>query len=152
MNRLKVLFAVLLSASAMVSCEKPNEGMEPAEEILEVTANNIMGKWHLVEVNGVEQLDGTCVYLDINRDYTFTLYQNTDGFSDVMRALTGKYNFDEVPMVGTLIRGKYDYSGEEWSSRYIISYLTRTTMIWVDRNDAARTQKFVRVDEIPVIE
>jgi hypothetical protein len=25
-------------------------------------------------------------------------------------------------------------------------------MIWVDRNDAARTQKFVRVDEIPVIE
>ena len=55
-------------------------------------------------------------------------------------------------MVGMLIRGNYDYSGEEWSTRYIISYLTRTTMIWTDSNDSARTQKFVRVDEIPVIE
>lgn len=152
MNRLKVLFAVLAFAFMMVSCEKPNDGMEPAEELLEVTANNIMGKWQLVEVNGAELLDGTYMYMDINRDFTYTMYQNTDSFSDVPRELTGEYNFDEVPLVGMLIRGKYDYSGKEWSSRYIISHLTRTTMIWVDSNDAARTQKFVKVDEIPVIE
>ena len=152
MKRLKVLFAVFAFASLMVSCEKANDGMEPVEEVLEVTANNIRGQWQLIEVNGEELLEGTYMYLDINRDYTYTMYQNMDSFSDVPRELTGRYNFDEVPMVGMLIRGNYDYSGEEWSARYIISYLTRTTMVWTDSNDSARTQKFVKVDGIPVIE
>ena len=152
MNRFKFFFAVLAFTSLMASCEKVNDGMEPAEEILDVTANNIRGQWQLAEVNGEELFEGTYMYLDINRDYTYTMYQNMDSFSDVPRELTGRYNFDEVPMVGMLIRGNYDYSGEEWSTRYIISYLTRTTMIWTDSNDSARTQKFVRVDEIPVIE
>ena len=152
MNRLKILFAVLASVSLMVSCEKPNDGMEPAEEVLDVTANNIRGKWQLVEVNGAELNDATYMYLDINRDYTYTMYQNMDSFSDIPRELTGRYNFEEVPLVGMQIRGNYDYSGKEWSTRYIISYLTASTMVWTDYKDASRTQKFVRVDEIPVIE
>ena len=152
MNRFKFFFAVLAFASLMVSCEIDKGDMEPVEEVLEVTANNIRGQWQLAEVNGEGLMEGTYMYLDINRDYTYTMYQNMDSFSDVPRELTGRYNFDEVPMVGMLIRGNYDYSGEEWSTRYIISKLTSTTMIWVDSNDAARTQKFVKVDEIPVIE
>ena len=76
MNRIKrflsVSFAVL-AAMTVISCETEEERI-PEEVQLEVNANNISGKWQLVEWNGAGLTEGTYVYLDIVRNgKTYTI-------------------------------------------------------------------------------
>lgn len=84
MNRIKILITAALTA-LMVSCtEKPVETVE----YLDVNANNISGKWELVEWNGSSLTEGTYVYLNIVRnDRTYTMYQNLDSFTNVLELL-----------------------------------------------------------------
>ena len=83
---LTALAAALLLA---LSCtEKPVETVE----YLDVNANNISGKWELVEWNGSSLTEGTYVYLNIVRnDRTYTMYQNLDSFNNVPHVVTGSY-------------------------------------------------------------
>lgn len=141
----------VISLTAL-SCGK-NEIPEPAEELLEVNANNISGKWSLVEWNGSSLAEGTYVYLDIVRnDMTYTLYQNLDSFSNVPHVVTGSYFISTDLELGAIIRGNYDYSSGDWAHRYIVKSLTPTKMIWVAKDDETFIQKFERIDSIPVAE
>ena len=153
MNMVKRMMAAALAAIAMVavSCEKEDSRL-PVEEQLEVTANNISGKWELVSWNGKKLADGTYVYLDIVRnDKTYTMYQNMDSFTNVPHVLTGSYHLSTDVELGAIIRGTYDHDSGEWSHRYIIQSLTANEMFWVATDDLSFSQKFVRVDAIPVI-
>lgn len=152
MNILKKTFFPLLAAMALVSvsCEK-NEMPEPEEPQLEVNANNISGKWELVEWNEAELAEGTYVYIDLVRnDRTYTMYQNLDSFADAPHVVTGSYYIETDVEFGAVIRGNYDHDSGDWAHRYVVKSLTATTMIWVAKDNENFIQKFSRVDSILV--
>ena len=144
-----ILMVMAASGFALTSCtEKP---VEVVEEYLEVNANNISGKWELVEWNGSALAEGTYVYLNIVRnDRTYTMYQNLDSFSNVPHVVTGSYFIEYDPEIGAIIRGNYDHDSGDWAHRYIVKDLTADQMYWVAKDDQTFIQKFVRVDSIPV--
>ena len=145
----KILILLSIIAIAAVSCEKDSMPEEAPQ--LEVNANNISGQWELVEWNGISLTEGTYVYLDIVRnDKTYTMYQNLDSFSNVPHVVTGSYRLTTDEDLGAIIRGTYDHDSGEWSHRYIIQSLTANEMFWVATDDLSFSQKFVRVESIPV--
>lgn len=145
----KILILLSIIAIAAVSCEKDSMPEEAPQ--LEVNANNISGQWELVEWNGDNLTEGTYVYLDIVRnDRTYTMYQNMDSFSNVPHVITGSYRLSTDEELGAIIRGTYDHDSGEWSHRYIIKSLTANEMLWVATDDMSFSQKFVRVESIPV--
>ena len=147
----KILILLSIIAMTAVSCGKiimtePDEAPQ-----LEVNANNISGQWELVKWNGNRMSEGTYVYLDIVRnDKTYTMYQNMDSFSNVPHVITGSYFLSTDVELGAVIRGSYDHDSGEWAHRYIIESLTANEMLWVATDDLSFTQKFVRVESIPV--
>ena len=153
MNRIKrflsASFAVLAAMAAM-SCETEEERVpEPVQ--LEVNANNISGKWQLVEWNGAGLAEGTYVYLDIVRnDKTYTMYQNLDSFTNVPHVVTGSYFIETDPELGAIIRGNYDHDSGDWAHRYIVKSLTDVQRVWVAKDDETFIQILDRVDTIPV--
>ena len=154
MNRIKIFMALALLASSLasVSCGK-NEQPESVEELLEVNAHTISGKWQLVEWNESSLAEGTYVYLDfVRNDMTYTMYQNMDSFVNVPRLLTGSYYIDLDVELGAVIRGNYDHDSGDWNHRYIVKSLTATKMVWTAKDDETFIQKFERVDSIPVAE
>jgi hypothetical protein len=148
----KILILLSIIAMTAVSCGKiiitePEEAPQ-----LEVNANNISGQWELVEWNGNRMSEGTYVYLDIVRnDKTYTMYQNMDSFSNVPHVITGSYFLSTDVELGAVIRGSYDHDSGEWAHRYIIESLTANEMLWVATDDLSFSQKFVRVESIPVL-
>ena len=147
----KILILLSIIAMTAVSCGKiiitePEEAPQ-----LEVNANNISGQWELVEWNGAYLAEGTYVYLDIVRnDKTYTMYQNMDSFSNVPHVITGSYFLSTDVELGAVIRGSYDHDSGDWAHRYIIESLTANEMLWVATDDLSFSQKFVRVESIPV--
>ena len=149
MKKIFTLISIIALAFSAVSCEKEENNAQPQQ--LEVNANNISGQWKLVEWNGENLAEGTYVYLDIVRnDKTYTMYQNMDSFTNVPHVITGSYYLYTDVELGAIIRGSYDHDSGEWSHRYVIKSLTSNTMEWVATDDLTFSQKFVRVDAIPV--
>lgn len=150
MNRITQLLALAFIALATISCDK-NDMTQPQEEQLEVNANNISGKWSLVEWNGNALDDATYVYIELLRnERTYTLYQNLDSFNDVPRVVTGSYSLYTDLEAGAIIRGNYDHDNGDWAHRYIIKSLTATRMTWAAMDDPYFVQEFARVESIPV--
>ena len=150
MKKILTLISVIALAFATSSCEKVDDNPQPQQ--LEVNANNISGQWQLVEWNGDNLAEDTYVYLDIVRnDKTYTMYQNMDSFTNVPHIITGSYYLYTDVELGAIIRGSYDHDSGEWSHRYNIISLTANEMFWVATDDLTFSQKFVRVDTIPVI-
>ena len=147
MNRIKILIKAALTALNVSCTEKTVENVE----YLDVNANNISGKWELVEWNGSSLTEGTYVYLNIVRnDRTYTMYQNLDSFTNVPHVVTGSYFIEYHPELGAILRGNYDHDSGDWAHRYIVKDLTADQMYWVAKDDPAFVQKFIRVDSIPV--
>ncbi len=139
--------AIMLMAS---SCDVIIVDSETELE-LDVNANNISGKWQLVEWNNAALAEGTYVYLDIVRnDKTYVMYQNLDSFSGVPHIVTGSYYIETDPELGAIIRGNYDYDSGDWAHRYVVKSLTTTQMVWVAKDDETFVQTYLRVDSIPV--
>ena len=147
----KILILLSIITMAAVSCGKIIQTEPEDAPQLEVNANNISGQWELVEWNGSYLSEGTYVYLDIVRnDKTYTMYQNMDSFTNVPHVLTGSYHLSTDVELGAVIRGNYDHDSGEWLHRYIVQSLTANEMMWVATDDFSFSQKFVRVDTIPV--
>lgn len=153
MNRIKnIMASALVAMTALVfsSCDS-NEVPHPEEQQIEVNANNISGKWELVEWNDSPLAEGTYIYLDIVRnDKTYTMYQNIDSFGSLPHVVTGSYYIDFDVELGAVIRGNYDHDSGDWAHRYRIVSLTAGEMIWVAKDDETFIQRFYRVDSIPV--
>ena len=148
----KILILLSIITLSAVSCGKIIMTEPEDAPQLEVNAHNISGQWELVEWNGEYLAEGTYVYLDIVRnDKTYTMYQNMDSFTNVPHVITGSYHLSTDVELGAIIRGTYDHDSGEWSHRYNIQSLTANEMFWVATDDLSFSQKFVRVDAIPVI-
>ena len=141
---------ILAAATALISCDNKDQS-QPVPEYLDVNANNISGKWELVEWNGSALEAGTYVFLEIVRnDRSYKIYQNLDSFSDIPHVVTGSYNIETDPELGAIIRGVYDHDSGDWAHRYIIRDLTKNEMYWIAKDDPSFVQKYVRVESIPV--
>lgn len=152
MNIIKTM-ATAASAAIMLMASSCDVIIVDAEKELEleVNANNISGKWQLMEWNNATLAEGTYVYLDIVRnDKTYVMYQNLDSFSGVPHVVTGSYYIETDPELGAIIRGNYDYDSGDWAHRYVVTSLTSNQMIWVAKDDETFVQTYLRVDSIPV--
>ncbi|MBR4298576.1 MAG: lipocalin family protein [Bacteroidales bacterium] len=145
-----LILMILAAATALISCDNKDQS-QPVPEYLDVNANNISGKWELVEWNGSALEAGTYVFLEIVRnDRSYKIYQNLDSFSDIPHVVTGSYNIETDPELGAIIRGVYDHDSGDWAHRYIIRDLTKNEMYWIAKDDPSFVQKYVRVESIPV--
>lgn len=142
-------FITALAASVMLlSCANKET---PIVVYLDVTANNLAGNWEQVEWRGTELVESSYFYMTIVRkDQLFTFYQNVDSMSDMPHVITGRFNLETDPELGTIILGEYDHVGEYWSHRYIVKDLTSDSMTWIAVDDPEEVKKFVRVSSIPV--
>ena len=148
MNKFKSILAMLAVAVFAVACQKETT---PAIEYLDVTPNNLSGKWQLVEWNGQPLSGGTYFYVEFTRkDREFTIWQNFDSISSNAHEVTGQYNIQTDVELGAIIIGKYNYDGGFWAHNYEVNDLTSTSMTWVAVDDSNFVQKFVRVNNIPV--
>ena len=150
MNKFKSILVVLAVAMLAIACQKDSDGTK--EQYLDVTPNNLAGKWQLVEFNGDPLIGGTYFYVEFFRkDRKYTIWQNFDSISNNAHEVTGTYNIMTDVEYGAIIVGKYDYDGGLWSHKYEVNDLTANTMTWVVAyEDDVHVQKFVRVDNIPV--
>lgn len=139
-------FAALLFAAAILwACEDDKEQVAPG---LEVTANNIAGTWQLAAWKGAPLAEGSYVYIEfVRKDRTFTMYQNIDSFGP--RKVEGEFAIYEDPDLGAVIRGMYNYGVGDWNQRYIISDLTKTSMVWTVTTDPEDVTRYERCDGIP---
>ena len=150
MNRFKTILAMLAFVLLAISCQKDDT---PKVEYLDVTPNNISGNWKLVEWNGLPLSGGTYFYVQFTRkDREFTIWQNFDSMLSYPHQLTGEYNIQIDVEKGAIIEGQYDFDGGFWSYKYEINDLTADSMTWVAVEDESFTQKFIKVDSIPVKE
>ena len=150
MKRLKSILAVLVVAVLAIACQKEQSGTQV--EYLDVTPNNISGKWRLVEWDGQPLAEGTYFYIEIVRkDKKYTIWQNFGSIPENAHKVTGSYNIVTDVLLGAIIRGKYDFDGGLWAYDYEVNDLTSDRMTWVAiDDDNSFTQKFVRVSDIPV--
>lgn len=150
MNRLKSILVVLAVAVLAIACQK--ESAETKVQYLDVTPNNIAGMWQLVEWNGKPLAGGTYFYIEfVRKDRKYTIWQNFDSIADNAHEVTGNYNIETDVEFGAIIVGKYDFDAGLWSHKYEVNDLTANSMTWVVAfEDTIFSQKFVRVDNIPV--
>ena len=148
MNKFKSILAILVVAVLAIACQKESDSNG---QFLEVTPNNVSGKWQLVEWNGESLADGTYFYIEfIRKDKKFTIWQNFDSISENAHVSSGTYNIEMDVEIGAVMSGKYDFDGGFWSHDYEVNDLTSSTMTWVATDNKSFTQKFVRVSNIPV--
>ena len=147
MNRLKSILAMLAFAVLAIACQKEQSGTQV--EYLDVTPNNISGKWKLVEWNGEPLAGGTYFYIEfVRKDRTFTIWQNFDSMGQMPHEVTGEYNVIK-DYQGSYLRGMYDNAEGYWAHDYYVLDLTATSMTMVALDDETFVQKFIRVNPLP---
>lgn len=114
---------------------------EPDVSQLQATISNLMGVWALDQWHSENVADGLVIYLSLEANNKFTLYQNVD--SSVTHALRGTFSTYTNASGNTILRGVYNNSYDsEWSYRYVVKSLTATTLT-VDAVEAINTSKVV---------
>ncbi|MDE5579091.1 MAG: lipocalin family protein [Alistipes sp.] len=107
-------------------CWSCSDNTEPASVITPATGatvEDLAGEWQLTAWSGDQQRPGD-IYLRLNADGTFTLYQdiNAHGF----RQYDGTFAFDPANAV---IRGTYA-DNTPWGGVYVVGALTAESMQW----------------------
>ena len=108
------IFVAILALCAFAACE-PNSGNNGGGGVDDVWSDNgsPVGEWVLTEWNSSKDLPFG-VYLQLNEDNTFDLYQHTS--SVLWVHYTGTYSLN-----GTTLSGVYS-DGESWATSYTIKY------------------------------
>ena len=108
------IFVAILALCTFAACE-PNSGNNGGGGVDDVWSDNgsPVGEWVLTEWNSSKDLPFG-VYLQLNEDNTFDLYQHTS--SVLWVHYTGTYSLN-----GTTLSGVYS-DGESWATSYTIKY------------------------------
>lgn len=108
-----ILFAGIMALLCMTSCSKETSDTEPARKV----SANVTGQWHLIEelCEGIQVKDGADVYLYVNADCTFELYQKS-GTQTRFTRYEGICYSDGDRLIG-------EYSdGTPWGAEYSVSF------------------------------
>ena len=66
------------------------------------------------------------------------------------RYITGSFDIEEDPYLGSVISGEYDYWMGDWNSEYIVTDLLESgSMIWTAKDNESDVTKYVRCDKVP---
>lgn len=124
MKRFRTSLTIL---SVLLAGACSDSGSEPAAPLVDpalgATVEEFAGEWHLTRWSVDSSFAGE-VYLRLNTDLTFTLYQNI--VSQGFEAYDGTFAFDPAT---ACIRGTYS-DGTPWGFTYILGSLTDRTMQW----------------------
>ena len=142
---MKKIFNILMLALVVVcaSCT-PEPTPEPT---LPVNSYTISGAWQLAELNNTPLTDSTYLYIVLNSKGSFTIYDNLSSMYPVMQ--TGRFTLEEDWRVGHIISGTYDFGLGAWTHKYIITNLTKETMMWTASDDNTDVQTFINVADVP---
>ncbi len=99
------------------------EPTPPPQPAGSIQAKDFAGEWHLTEWS-VDKEFAAEVYLRLNEDLTFVLYQNI--VSHGFQQLPGTFLFDAAT---STVSGQYN-DGTPWGYSYTITLLTEQTMKW----------------------
>lgn len=133
---------MLLAIALLAACD---DSIEITSPTLEVKPYNLDGTWKLEALNGKSLADSAYVYLVLDRQYEFEIYQNTSSMYPML--YTGDYELEYDWRVGDVISGIYDYELGAWAHEYIVTDLYEQSMVWTAKDDSTYVQKFVRIDE-----
>lgn len=135
---------MLMFIFVATSCTPPEE---PTEPTLAVNTFNLEGTWQLSEWNKHPLADSTYLYIVLDRDLSFSIYDNLSSMYPT--CLTGTFSLEEDWRAGHIISGTYDFDRGAWGHKYIITDLYKESMTWTAKDDATDVQKFVRVASVP---
>ena len=129
---MKKIFNIMIAAVAIcltAACQK--------EEIKDTVDSAIVGEWHLstVEVDGTVQTCSYDVYLTINSDCTFELYQKS-GTQSRYTKHTGTCKSE-----GKVLSGVYS-SGESWGDSYTATISGNTLVL--TSSDGLEVQEYTK--------
>ena len=112
--KISKIFVAILALCTFAACE-PNNGNNGGGEVdnLWSDSGSPVGEWVLTKWNGSDELPFG-VYMRLNEDNTFDLYQHTSNVLWVH--YTGTYSLN-----GTTLSGVYS-DGENWAKSYTIMY------------------------------
>ena len=112
--KISKIFVAILALCTFAACE-PNNGNNGGGEVdnLWSDSGSPVGEWVLTKWNGSDELPFG-VYMRLNEDNTFDLYQHTSNVLWVH--YTGTYSLN-----GTTLSGIYS-DGENWAKSYTIMY------------------------------
>ena len=66
------------------------------------------------------------------------------------RYITGSFDIEEDPYLGSVISGEYDQWMGDWNSEYIVTDLLESgSMIWTAKDNESDVTKYVRCDKVP---
>ena len=129
---MKKLLYILTALLLMAGCGEKNHGPEKKEPTFE---DKLCAEWH----SEMLPMDNADIYLQLNKDKTFELYQKIG--EGAHRLYRGTWNVEE-----NILTGVYN-DGESWAAAYAAAmsdkFLTLTS-----QNDAAEESVFVK-EEIP---
>lgn len=132
----------LLVAFASCTSEKPAEKV-----FLEVTENNLAGKWELVKLNGSALQPGSYVHIEfIRKGSEFIITQNVDSFENGTHESTGRFNIVFEDGYGYVLYGTYNHEEGLWAHAYIVSELTSDSFKMIAKDDPAYVQEFSRLN------
>ncbi len=136
-----IVFALMFCACGGGSKNDIQEPELPPQPAGTIQVKEFAGEWRLTEWSVDKEFPAE-VYLRLNEDLTFVLYQNI--VSHGFQQLPGTFSFDAATAT---VSGRYD-DGNSWSSSYTIVYLTEQTMKW----QAAGTNDISTYTRTPVPE
>ncbi len=125
--------------------DQPNAPEIPSDwgNQLSISYENIAHDWQLAAIttNGVEIISGGNVYISLNENGQFELYQVNLNYPGIVK-FDGTYtlNIEEG-----IISGVYS-DGIEWGNSYTIAQLYEKVMVWQQGNEEST---YVRINSIP---
>lgn len=146
---MKNIFKLMFLLTLLCGFSSCSDDDEPVVPTLEVTPANLNGTWQLAEWNGQPLAEGVYCYVVFNRrEQTFEMYQKFD--SMYARYITGSFDIEDDPYLGSVISGEYDYWNGDWNHEYIVTDLLESgSMIWTARDNENDVSKYVRCDKVP---
>lgn len=148
MKRFRILILAAVAAILSLGLDSCTKKELPEQE-MEISPTNLAGTWQLAQWNGAPLPSSAFFYIVLERrDRSFIIYQNID--SMLPRRITGTWNLETDPYLGSVISGTYDYGVGNWSNEYVISSLMPSgTVIWAVKGNPKDVTLYTRCDTVP---
>ncbi|MBQ6940164.1 MAG: lipocalin family protein [Alistipes sp.] len=151
--RLRLLAVMALTATTLLSCEKPVPIDDGMQDQVAVTYSSIEGCWRLTHLNGEVLHDGTELFIEfsnkqLNDGMQAHRYKLLDNIGSMYpRLTTGSFTITEQKEE-YILSGNYDNGVGDWNEEYRIVMLPGERMQWWSRTTSTSLQ-FVYAMEIP---